>query len=122
MISASMSHWVYIFVAIGVAVSPAVVATSTPDQAGFQSSVQPFIAKTCYGCHSAKVQSAGLNLERYASADSVAGDRAHWDLILEKLRSGQMPPAGMPRPATSELAVVTKWISSELDREDLAVK
>jgi cytochrome c553 len=97
-------------------------AAATPDQAGFQSLVQPFIAKTCFGCHSAKLQSAGLNLERYTSADSIASDRRHWELILEKLRSGQMPPPGMPRPAASDLAVVTKWISTELDREDLAVK
>jgi len=44
-------------------------AATTPDQAGFQSTVQPFPAKTCYGCHSAKLQSAGLNLQRYI-ADS----------------------------------------------------
>src|ERR1700678_4318896 len=110
--------------AIVVTLSAAVMAAAAPahtDQAGFQSSVQPFIAKTCFGCHSAKIQSAGLNLERYTSADSVALDRPHWELILEKLRSGQMPPPGIPRPAASELTAVTKWISSELDREDLAV-
>src|ERR1700735_4106834 len=104
-----MSHWVSILpaiglVAIGVAASPAVAATSAPDQAGFQSSVQPFIAKTCFGCHSAKVQSAGLNLQRYATADSVALARPHWELILEKLRLGEMPPPGIPRPAASDVA------------------
>src|SRR6202162_4596735 len=111
--------------ALAVTLFAGVMAAAAPDRAapnGFQSFAQAFIAKTCFGCHSAKVQSAGLNLERYASADSVALDRPHWELILEKLRSGQMPPPGMPRPAAPELAAVTKWISSELDREDLAVK
>jgi cytochrome c553 len=100
----------------------AATTSDRPDQAGFQSSVLPFLTKTCYGCHGAKLQSAGLNLQLYTSADSVAPDRPRWELILDKLSSAQMPPPGMPRPAATELTAVTKWISSELDREDLAVK
>jgi mono/diheme cytochrome c family protein len=122
-----MSHRVSILpaiglVAIGVAASPAVAATSAPDQAGFQSSVQPFIAKTCYGCHSAKLQSAGLNLQLYNSVEAVAKDRERWELILEKVRTNQMPPTGMPRPAEAELKSVEAWISNEFSREDRLAK
>ena len=109
----------------GLAVSALAATTPArdlPDQAGYQSSVQPFIAKTCYGCHNAKLQSGGLNLQLFPTTDAVAKDRQHWDLILERLRSGQMPPAGMPRPAASDLAAVTNWISTELDREDRLIK
>ena len=92
------------------------------DQTGFQSTVQPFLAKACSGCHNAKLQSGGLNLGIYPTTDAVAKDRPHWESILEKLRSGQMPPPGMPRPSESDLKTVTNWISAELDREDRLIK
>ncbi|MDP9170360.1 MAG: c-type cytochrome, partial [Acidobacteriota bacterium] len=80
--------------------------------------VQPFVAKSCFGCHSDKLQSGGLNLQALAKAEAVAKDRAEWEKVLEKLRTGQMPPAGMPRPADADLKAVTAWISEEFDRQD----
>ncbi|MES1258816.1 MAG: DUF1592 domain-containing protein [Acidobacteriota bacterium] len=97
---------------------PLALPAAPADQAGFQSFVQPFIEKTCVGCHNAKLQSGGLNLQPYATVGTVTRNRAHWQLVLEKLRSGQMPPPGLPRPAESELKTVTEWISAELDRQD----
>jgi hypothetical protein len=91
-------------------------------QATFQSSVQPFLAKTCYGCHNAKLSSAGLNLQSYLNAEAVSKDRDRWELVLEKLRAGEMPPPGVPRPAESDLKAVTEWISQEFDREDRLLK
>jgi hypothetical protein len=100
----------------------ATAAIPPADQAGFQSSVQPFIAKACSGCHNAKLQSGGLNLQVYTTTDAVTKDRQHWELILEKLRTGQMPPPGMPRPAEAETKAATAWISNELDREDRLIQ
>ena len=96
----------------------AAVPPGTADAAGFGSSVQPFLAKTCFGCHNSKLQSGGLNLQAFTSAETVARDREHWDRIYDKLRSGEMPPPGMPRPAAQDVSLVTAWISRELDRED----
>jgi Protein of unknown function (DUF1587)/Planctomycete cytochrome C len=100
----------------------ATAARDQVDQAGFQSSVQPFIAKARSGCHNAKLQSGGLNLQTYANVEAVTKDRPHWELILEKLRSGQMPPPGIPRPAEADTKSVIAWISAELDREDRLMK
>src|SRR5271165_7156015 len=82
----------------------------------FENAVQPFLAKNCYACHSAKVLTSGLNLEAFTTADSVAQNRERWETILAKLSSGQMPPKGMPRPDAAELKAVTGWIQGEFDR------
>jgi hypothetical protein len=88
------------------------------DNASFQSAVQPFLAKSCYACHNSKLQSGGLNLQSFTTMQEIAKDRSHWENVLEKLRTGQMPPPGAPRPAEADLKTVTAWISHELDRED----
>src|SRR5581483_11107095 len=36
--------------------------------------------------------------------------------VLRKLRAGEMPPAGMPRPDAQTTAAFTKWLEGELDR------
>ena len=61
----------------------------------------------CSLCHNAKLNTAGLNVEQL-------GDDA-WDRVLEKLRSGQMPPKGLPRPPAADVNQVTAWIQAHLD-------
>ncbi|HWE51112.1 MAG TPA: hypothetical protein VG273_15065 [Bryobacteraceae bacterium] len=54
----------------------AVVATAQQtDSSGFQRTIQPFLTKNCYGCHNAKVQSGGLNLQSFGDAD-CGGERS----------------------------------------------
>lgn len=103
---------------------PLVAATPAGqiDSASFASSVQPFLAKNCYGCHNAKLQSGGLNLQSYATADAVSHNREQWEKIFEKLRTGQMPPPGLPRPEAKDLSFVEQWISREFDREDRLIR
>ena len=85
----------------------------------FQSAVQPFVAKNCFGCHNDKLQSGGLNLK---AATDVAKSRDEWEHVVEKLKTGEMPPKGMPRPADEQVASVTKWLEAEFAREDAAMK
>jgi hypothetical protein len=93
-------------------------ATGSP----FQDSVQPLLEKNCYACHNEKLQSGGLNLKTYTSADSVTKDREKWELIVHRLEAGEMPPKGLPRPDAAQLKTVTTWIEAEFDRADKAIK
>jgi Protein of unknown function (DUF1592)/Protein of unknown function (DUF1588)/Protein of unknown function (DUF1587)/Protein of unknown function (DUF1585)/Protein of unknown function (DUF1595)/Cytochrome C oxidase, cbb3-type, subunit III len=85
----------------------------------FQTAIQPFVAKNCVGCHNDKLQSGGLNLK--AAAD-VASKRDEWEHVVEKLKAGEMPPKGMPKPSEEQVASVTKWLEDEFAREDAALK
>jgi mono/diheme cytochrome c family protein len=88
----------------------------------FARSVQPFLAQNCYACHNAQIKTGGLNLEAYKTAASITQDREKWERILEKLRTGEMPPKGMPRPNETELKAVIGWIESEFARADRLIK
>ena len=68
----------------------------------------------CIGCHNRKVSTAGVSFEGLDPAQ--AGDHAGiWERALRKVRSGQMPPPGLPRPE-AKLAAFTKWLEGSLDR------
>jgi hypothetical protein len=102
-----------------VLVMPALCGQNKPQpEEAFRTRVLPFLAANCYGCHNAKLQSGGLNLQTYTTAKAVDNHRAHWELLAEKLQSGQMPPAGMPRPDAAASRAVTDWVADEFDRID----
>ncbi len=72
--------------------------------------IRPFLAKNCLSCHNAKLRTANLNL----SQDSI--DAEVWARVLDKLSSGQMPPPGLPKPSSGDVAAVTAWIEDLLHR------
>ena len=41
--------------------------------------------------------------------------------MVDKLKRGELPPKGMPRPAQEDVASVTKWLEDEFAREDAAL-
>ena len=58
---------------------------------------------------------AGLDLEAAASRSfSILEDRAIWENVLTKLRSGQMPPEGTPRPDEKELQAAIHKLEAAL--------
>ena len=84
----------------------------------FERSVQPFLARTCYQCHNAELKSGGLTLESLQSSSSITQSREIWERVLRKLRTGEMPPKGVPRPNSEELKTVISWIEGEFERAD----
>ena len=88
----------------------------------FAGSVQPFLAKNCYGCHNSSLKSGGLDLQSFKSAASVAEFRETWEKILKKVEAGEMPPPAMPRPDEVQLRAATSWIEGEFKRLDAHVK
>ncbi|HYM10905.1 MAG TPA: DUF1592 domain-containing protein [Bryobacterales bacterium] len=93
-------------------------ATPRIDPGSFQSAIQPFVAKHCVVCHNAKLKTGGLNFEAFHNTAQALKDRAVWEHVEQKLRSGLMPPKGLPRPTDAEIQTVTRWIDAELDRLD----
>jgi mono/diheme cytochrome c family protein len=86
--------------------------------ASFAGMVKPFLETNCYACHSDGLQSGGLNLESFKTAESAMADRAHWQHVLEKLQTSQMPPAGMPQPPAADRKAVIDWVTAELARTE----
>jgi hypothetical protein len=62
-----------------------------------------FLQKHCLHCHGEKAPKAGLALHRFRDEASVLRGRRTWEDVLEKVRSGEMPPKGRPRPPAAEV-------------------
>ncbi|HEU4387431.1 MAG TPA: DUF1592 domain-containing protein [Blastocatellia bacterium] len=96
-------------------VMPASRAQQDRSSASFEKTVQPFLSENCYVCHNAGLKSGNLNLESYKTEASVLKDAQRWEKVLRKLRAGEMPPAGMPRPDRGQAQAVTNWIETALN-------
>lgn len=102
---------------VGATVSSAAAGPS-PDPAYFQQKVQPFLASHCQMCHNAKARTANLDLGSYPDAAAVMKQPEIWEHVVKRLRTGQMPPKGLPRPDAADVQAVTAWIEAWLDRPD----
>src|SRR5579859_6488968 len=90
--------------------------------ATFEKTVQPVLTATCAPCHNEKITSGGLNLALLAEPASLTKDRDEWEKILRKVRTGEMPPKGVPRPPESQLTALAQYLEAEFDRADRNVK
>ena len=57
---------------------------------------------------------AGLNLAAYTSQSAAEKKPEVWEKVLDKLKTGKMPPPGQPAPSQAEVAPVTGWINGFL--------
>jgi len=102
------------------------MVAANPRAAGRQEPAAPRAAQTapasqtlvqtyCVGCHNARTHTAGLDL---ASLD-IENAPAHaeiWEKVVRKLRTGTMPPAGMPRPDEGAYVALASSLERALDR------
>ena len=68
-------------------------ATAVPAAPGHRSALDTY----CVTCHNQRLKTGGLALDAMDLARAPA-DAATWERVIRKLRTGAMPPAGMPRP------------------------
>ncbi len=88
----------------------------------FPKVVQPFLAKNCVGCHNEKNHSGELNLQKFNSLESMIADRDKFESVINRVKSGEMPPKGLPRPKETEVKAVTGFIEAEFARIDKNTK
>jgi hypothetical protein len=84
--------------------------------------VLAFVQTNCLACHSAAVRSGDIDLEVYKDAKAFTDGRETWERVLGKLKAGEMPPPGIPRPPAAEFDAVTRWLEAEFKRQDLAIR
>jgi hypothetical protein len=77
------------------------------------------IDQYCVGCHNQKLQTAGLALDSVDPREASAHADV-WEKVVRKLRMGQMPPAGLPRPDQATYDALSAWLETEIDRGAMA--
>ena len=88
----------------------------------FDKDVLPILRDTCSGCHNAKVVSGGLNLTPFMDSASVLSKREGWEAIVAKLRAGEMPPDGIPKPSDEKMNALLKYVQGEFEKADKNTK
>jgi len=105
------------------------LASQTPAPARAPSAAAPdpalrqTVDRYCASCHNERVKStatAGGVVLSNTDLAAVGHDAALWEKVLKKVRTGAMPPAGMPRPEPAAQAALLTYLESALDREAAA--
>ncbi len=97
-------------------------AQRRPAGPSFETEIKPFFSANCVFCHNAKLKSGDLSLEQLTQSPDLTAQRDAWERVLHKLKTGEMPPKGLPRPPAEEITKVTNWLSTQFDRVDAAAK
>jgi cytochrome c5 len=71
----------------------------------------------CMTCHNERVKAQGLVLDP-AELDHVGRDAEKWEMVVRKIKTGMMPPSGMPRPARAVLDAFAAAVEARLDRDN----
>jgi hypothetical protein len=80
-----------------------------------------FLKQNCMACHSEAARVAGIDSARKLQIDkmdpaNVDAHRDTWELIVRKVRAGQMPPSNVRRPDPVQFEAMVSFIENELDR------
>jgi mono/diheme cytochrome c family protein len=86
---------------------PASSVAATPHRA--------LVNRYCITCHNERLKTAGLLLDNLDVENISAGAQV-WEKVVRKLRAGQMPPAGAPRPDKSSYDTFVSYLETQLDR------
>ena len=87
-----------------------------------QPEVFSFVQKSCAGCHNPNTKSGDIDLASLSTPKSFEAERGIWEKVVEKLKTGQMPPPGVPKPSATSVAAINKFLDAEFVRQDRAIK
>jgi mono/diheme cytochrome c family protein len=77
------------------------------------------INQYCVTCHNERAKTGGLALDTLSMSNIPAGAET-WEKVIRKVRGGQMPPAGVPRPPQAVLDSLVAHLESSIDKAAFA--
>jgi PAS domain-containing protein len=81
-----------------------------------------YVKKNCVMCHNAKVKNGDLDLAQYKETVDFDTHREAWERVVSKVKTGEMPPAGMPKPPAADSTAVIGYLEGEFARQDREAK
>jgi hypothetical protein len=96
-------------------------ATAAPPSSRVSSAAQSpaaiggVVTQYCAGCHNDRTKSGGLVLTGLDPAN-LARDADVWEKVIRKVRTGMMPPTGVPHPDTATRSSFVTALTTTLDR------
>ena len=96
------------------------LSTAVQGQVSKTTVTPDLVGKYCVGCHNDKLKSGGFSTTaiNWAHPDQNAAES---EKVIRKLRSGMMPPAGLPRPPRAALDGFAASLESSIDAAALNI-
>src|SRR5215831_8709790 len=82
--------------------------------------VRDFLAANCFGCHDGATRKGNLDLTSLKPDWDDAKTFAAWVRVHDRVRDGEMPPKGMPRPEEGARAGFLKALAAPMVAADEA--
>jgi hypothetical protein len=89
-----------------------------PAKFAYTRDIAPILAKYCTNCHGGKRVRGGVSLERIKTDEDARKEPKLWEAVAQNLRSGDMPPAGRPKPSAAEADKLLLWIETQTSQVD----
>lgn len=77
-----------------------------------------FARKNCYGCHNKANPSGDVDLASMKSVKDFDEHREIWERVMQRVETGEMPPAPVPPPAQADRDAFTRYLKAEFARQD----
>ncbi len=78
--------------------------------------IVPFVEKHCVHCHGEKKPKGDLSLHTFKDDESILKAHKTWLMVLEKVRSGEMPPKGKSQLSPQEVEQFEKGVKGVFER------
>jgi mono/diheme cytochrome c family protein len=98
-----------------------ILPAANAEDAAVAPSVTAFFQTYCISCHGPKKQQGDFRVDALKIAANAA-DAENWQLVLDNLQLGEMPPKDAKQPRQTEVEQVTTWIQNELSRATAELK
>src|SRR5262245_57128880 len=102
----------FVIVSIALATSAHAATLDVPAQ-------RALLDKYCLGCHNQKLKTAGISIEG-GDLGQPASHADLWERVIRKVRSGQMPPPGLPHPDSPTDAAFANSLEASHDQDAAA--
>lgn len=88
------------------------------DPLSWDRSVHRLFSRHCYDCHGADSPSGNVNLASDVDVRLIRQNRKKWLIVLEQLRSGEMPPQDGEPPSPENRSLMIDFLDKQLGKID----
>ena len=93
-----LSRWLFLVLLASGAAFEA-TAAAPGDGEDFDQAVRPFFETHCVRCHGPAKQKGEFRVDTLTRDFANQGAAVRWGDVLERLKTGEMPPKGEPKPS-----------------------
>ncbi len=102
--------------------SASAFAAAPPADSFFETTVRPFLARSCVSCHGGEKPKGNLRLDGTTWDLTQADARERWFAVVERLRDGEMPPPESPQPPEAEIRALLDGLAPRLADAEAAAR